>query len=45
MGLSGHPDIGSRGVMVDEERLKKNLEFFTEKDPIGRIIYKRLEKV
>lgn len=29
---------------VTKRELKKNIKFFTETDPIGKIVYERLEK-
>ncbi len=30
---------------VNRKELKENIKFFTEIDPVGRIVYKRLEKL
>jgi|ACXJ01.1.fsa_nt_gi hypothetical protein len=30
---------------VSEEQLRKNIDFFTQIDPVGRVVYKRLEKL
>ncbi len=30
---------------ITNEELKKNIEFFTQTDPIGKIVYERLEKL
>ena len=30
---------------VDRKKLRENINFFTETDPVGRIVYKRLEKL
>ncbi len=30
---------------VSRKELKENIKFFTEIDPVGRIVYKRLEKL
>ena len=30
---------------ANRKELKENIKFFTEIDPVGRIVYKRLEKL
>lgn len=32
-------------MATERERIRKNVEFFTEIDPIGKIVYERLEKL
>lgn len=30
---------------VNKKELRENIKFFTQEDPIGKIVYKRLEKL